>query len=84
MTGGTTAVNVTLSSVSKSATLVYQVDMSSGIITITPQDLTSSAGLTAVSQALVNGTLVKAFGIPQADGTIKGYVLFYYTGTLPQ
>lgn len=84
VTGGTTAVNVTLSSVSKSATLVYQVDMSSGIITITPQDLTSSAGLTAVSQALVNGTLVKAFGIPQADGTIKGYVLFYYTGTLPQ
>ncbi len=82
--GGTTAVNVTLSSVSGSATLVYQVDMSSGIITITPQDLTSSAGLTAVSQALVNGTLVKAFGIPQADGTIKGYVLFYYTGTLPQ
>ena len=75
---------MTLSSVSKSATLVYQVDMSSGIITITPQDLTSSAGLTAVSQALVNGTLVKAFGIPQADGTIKGYVLFYYTGTLPQ
>ena len=81
--GGTTAVNVTLSSVSGSATLVYQVDMSNGIITITPQDLTSSAGLTAVSQALVNGTMVKAFGIPQANGTIKGYVLFYYTGTLP-
>ena len=82
--GGATAVNVTLSSVSGSATLVYQVDMSSGIITVTPQDLTSSAGLNAVSQALVNGTMVKAFGIPQADGTIKGYVLFYYTGTLPQ
>ena len=81
--GGTTAVNVTLSSVSGSATLVYQVDMSSGIITITPQDLTSSAGLTAVSQALTTGTLVKAFGIPQPDGTIKGYVLFYYTGTMP-
>jgi Domain of unknown function (DUF4382) len=82
--GGTTAVNVTLSSVSGSAALVYQVDMSNGIITITPQDLTSSAGLANVSAALVNGTLVKAFGIPQADGTIKGYVLFYYTGTLPQ
>lgn len=82
--GGTTSVNVTLSSMSGSATLVYQVDMSNGIITITPQDLTSSAGLANVSAALVNGTLVKAFGIPQADGTIKGYVLFYYTGTLPQ
>jgi hypothetical protein len=34
--GGTTSVNVTLSSVSGSATLVYQVDMSNGIITITP------------------------------------------------
>jgi hypothetical protein len=40
--------------------------------------------LANVSAAIVNGTLVKAFGIPQADGTIKGYVLFYYTGTLPQ
>jgi hypothetical protein len=29
----------------------------------------------------VAGTPVKAFGIPQADGTIKGYVLFYFTGS---
>ncbi|HLH06045.1 MAG TPA: DUF4382 domain-containing protein [Terriglobales bacterium] len=80
--GGTNTVNVTLSTVSGSATLVYQVDRSNGILTITPQDITSATGLANVTKALVNGTLVKAFGIPQADGTIKGYVLFYYTGNL--
>jgi Domain of unknown function (DUF4382) len=78
--GGTNAVTVDLSSVSGSATLVYQVDTTNGIVTITPQDLTSSTGLANVSAALVTGTPVKAFGVPQADGTIKAYVFFYLTG----
>jgi len=30
------------------------------------------------------GTPVKAIGVPQSDGSIKAYVLFYYTGVLPQ
>jgi Domain of unknown function (DUF4382) len=79
--GGTNAVTVDLSSASGSATLVYQVDTSNGVVTITPQDLTSSTGLANVSAALMAGTPVKAFGVPQPDGSIKAYVFFYLTGT---
>jgi hypothetical protein len=74
-------VTVDLSSVSGSATLVYQVDTTNGVVTITPQDLTSASGLANVSAALVAGTPVKTLGVPQADGSIKAYVLFYLTGT---
>ncbi|HXN64356.1 MAG TPA: DUF4382 domain-containing protein [Candidatus Acidoferrales bacterium] len=79
--GGQTSVVVDASSVSGSATLVYQVDRTNGIVTITPQDLTTAAGLMNVGNSLVTGTPVKVFGIPQADGSIKAYVIFYYTGT---
>jgi hypothetical protein len=78
--GGANAVTVDLSSASGSATLVYQLDTTNGIVTITPQDLTSSTGLANVSAALVAGTPVKAFGVPQVSGTIKAYVFFYLTG----
>lgn len=81
--GGSMPVSVDLSSVAKSATLVYQIDTTNGIVTITPQDLTSSTGLANVSAALVAGTPVKAFGVPQADGSVKAYVVFYLTGTQP-
>jgi len=80
--GGSNAVTVDLSSVSGSATLVSQVDGTNGIVTVTPQDLTSATGLAHVSAALVAGTPVKAFGVPQADGSIKAYVLLYLTGTM--
>ena len=80
--GGANAVMVDLSSVVGSATLVYQVDTTNGIVTVTPQDLTTQTGLANVSAALVTGTPVKAFGVPQADGSIKAYVLFYLTGTV--
>jgi hypothetical protein len=79
--GGATSVTVDLSSVSGSATLVYQVDTTNGIVTVSPQDLTSPSGLATVSAALVAGTPVKAFGVPQPGGTIKAYALFYLTGT---
>lgn len=79
--GGQTSVIVDASSVSGSATLVYQVDRTNGIVTVTPQDLTTAAGLMNVGNSLVTGTPVKVFGIPQADGSIKAYVIFYYTGT---
>jgi hypothetical protein len=83
--GGTQSVTVDLSTVSGSATLVYQIDRSSGgIITITPKDLANATDLQAVQQALVVGTPVKAFGVPAPDGSVKAYVVFYYTGTLPQ
>jgi hypothetical protein len=71
---------VDASSVSGSATLVYQVDRTNGVVTISTQDLTTPAGLLNVANSLVSGTPVKVFGIPQADGSIKAYVIFYYTG----
>jgi hypothetical protein len=37
--------------------------------------------LTAVGNALVSGVPVKVDGVPQKDGSIKAYVLFYYTHT---
>jgi hypothetical protein len=78
--GGQTSVIVDASSVSGSATLVYQVDRTNGVVTISTQDLTTPAGLLNVANSLVSGTPVKVFGIPQADGSIKAYVIFYYTG----
>jgi hypothetical protein len=81
--GGATPVTVNASSVSGSATLFYQVDRTNGIITVTPQDITSNAGLSAIAGHLINPTLVKVYGVPQADGSIKAYVVFYFTGTAP-
>jgi hypothetical protein len=66
-----------------SATLVYQVDMTGGIITVTPVDITTTNGLNTLVSNLVPGTLVKVYGVPQPDGTMKAYILFYYTGVLP-
>jgi hypothetical protein len=80
---GANTVGVSLSSVSGSATLVYQVDRTGLIVTVTPQDITTTAGLNNVGSHLVNGTPVKVFGVPQTDGTIKAYVVFYYTGAAP-
>jgi hypothetical protein len=81
--GGTNAVAVNLSTTSGSATLVYQIDMTGGIVTINPVDITTTAGQTTLSTNLVAGTPVKVFGVPQPDGSIKAYVVFYYTGALP-
>jgi hypothetical protein len=78
--GGTNAVTVDLNTTAGSATLVYQVDWSGGILTVSPVDISTSAGQTTLSTNLVMGTPVKVFGIPQADGTIKCYVLTYFTG----
>ncbi|HYA63309.1 MAG TPA: hypothetical protein VED66_08890, partial [Candidatus Sulfotelmatobacter sp.] len=51
-----------------------------GFITITPVDVTTSAGQTTLTNNLLANTPVKVYGIPQADGTIKCYVLTYFTG----
>ena len=83
VTGGTNAVTVDASLLSGSATLVYQVDRNNGIITISPVDLTTPAGLSTVQTNLTAGTPVKVFGVPQSNG-IKAYVFFYFTGsTMP-
>jgi Domain of unknown function (DUF4382) len=77
---GTQAVPVTLDGTSGSATLVYQVDWAGGILTVSPVDITTTAGQNTLSTNLVTGTPVKVYGIPQADGTIKCYVLTFFTG----
>ena len=82
--GGTNAATVSLSSVSGSATLVYQVDRTGTVITVSPVDLTTASGQATIASNLVVGTPVKTAGVPQSDGSIKAYVLFYYTGVLPQ
>jgi len=74
---------VDVTSVVGGATEVYQVDRTNNIITISPQDITTSAGLSNVAANLVSGTPVRISGIPQTDGSIKAYVVFYFTGTKP-
>jgi Domain of unknown function (DUF4382) len=81
--GSATPVIVDVSSLSGSATLVYQVDRSNGIVTVSPQDITTTSGLNNVANNLVSPTPVKVFGVPQSDGSIKAYVVFYFTGTKP-
>ncbi len=78
--GGTNAVTVNLNTTSGSSTLVYQVDWSNGVLTISPVDITTTAGQNTLATNLVTGTPVKVYGIPQANGTINGYVLTYFTG----
>jgi hypothetical protein len=68
---------------SGSATLVYQVDRNgSGIVTVSPIDITTPAGLATFTAALTSGTTVKVYGVPEASGHLKGYVIVYYTGTV--
>lgn len=81
--GNPVPVTVDVSTTAQSATLVYQIDRANGVITITPVDITTASGLATMSAALVSGTPVKVYGVPQADGTLKAYVLAYFTGTLP-
>jgi len=81
--GGAQPATVDVSTVSQSATLVYQVDRSGAVITISPIDVTTPDGLNTLTQNLVAGVPVKVFGVPQSDGTLKAYVIAYYTGMLP-
>ena len=81
VTGGVNAVPTDLSTTSGSATLVYQIDRTNNIVTITSVDITTTAGQNAIVNNLITGTPVKVFGVPQANGTIRAYVVFYYTGT---
>jgi hypothetical protein len=76
-----TAVTVDLATASGSATLVYQVDRQGNVITITPQDISNPTTLATVGGNLLAGVPVKVFGVPQVNGSIKAYVLFYYTHT---
>lgn len=68
---GSKPVKVNYSTTSGSATLAYQVDRNKDKVTVTPQDLSSTAGLAALTQGLTVGTRVAISAIPQADGTLK-------------
>jgi hypothetical protein len=82
-TGGAMPVTVDVSTTQGSATLVYQVDRTDGVVTVSPVDITTSDGLTQLTTGLAVGAPVKVYGIPQANSTLKAYVLAYFTGTLP-
>jgi hypothetical protein len=81
--GNPLPVSVDVSTTAQSATLVYRIDRSNGVITITPLDITTGSGQAALGAALVGGTPVKVYGVPQADGTLQAFVIAYFTGTLP-
>jgi len=86
-TGGN-AVTVDFDATAGSATLVYQVNRSAGVVTVTPLDLANSADFATFTNNLTAGTLVKLWSVPQpagtaASGALKAYVIIYYTGTLP-
>jgi Domain of unknown function (DUF4382)/Domain of unknown function (DUF5666) len=81
--GGANAGTIDVSTASGGATLVYQVDLSNGILTVSPIDVTSADGLASLTTNLTAGEPVKVYGIPLADGTLKAYVMAYYTGDMP-
>ncbi len=65
-------VTVDVSTTSGSATPVYQVTLQSGVVTVTAS---AASNLTA-------GATVKVFGVPETNGNLKAYMVFYYTGTV--
>jgi hypothetical protein len=88
--GGTNPVTVNLDTNIGSATLVYQIDRSDGMVTVTPLNISDSGdGLATLQAALTAGAVVKVWGVPQAPvppamtGTLGAYVLVYYTGIVP-
>ena len=79
---GTVPATVDVSTATGAATLVYQVDRTNGIVTVSQVDVTTAAGLATLTNALANvGTPVKVYGVPLLDTSLKAYVLTYFTGT---
>ena len=81
--GGANAATVDVSTTMGSATLVYQVDRTNGVVTVSPIDITTAGGLASLTSGLAMGAPVKVYGVPQADGSLKAYVLTYFTGDAP-
>jgi Domain of unknown function (DUF4382) len=86
-TGGN-AVTVDFDATAGSATLVYQVNRSAGVVSITPLNLANASDFATFTNSLTSGTLVKLWSVPQpagtaASGALRAYVIIYYTGTLP-
>ena len=84
VTGGMNMPTINVSTAIGGATLVYQIDRTNNIVTVSPIDITTAAGLAALTSGLVAGTTpVKVYGVPQANGSLNAYVLAYYTGDNP-
>src|SRR5271167_1426537 len=81
--GGANAATVDVSATSGSATLVYQVDRTDGILTVNPIDITTAGGLASLTSGLAMNAPVKVYGLPQGDGSLQAYVLAYFTGDTP-
>jgi len=80
---GGNIITVDMDTTSGSASLVYQVDFTNSVITISPVDISTTTGQQTLSTNLLANTPVKVYGVPQVNGTIKDYVLFYFTGIAP-
>lgn len=80
-----TSYSVDFGTTSGQATLVYQVARNDGIVTVSPVDISTAAGLTTFENALTaSGTLVKVFAVPTPTASLQAYVVLYYTGsTMP-
>jgi len=84
VTGGINMPTINVSTGLGGATLVYQIDRTNNIVTVSPIDITTATGLAALTSGLVAGTTpVKVYGVPQANGSLNAYVLAYYTGDNP-
>lgn len=81
--GAVTPAAVNVSTAVGSATLVYQVDRTGNVVTVTAIDVTTASGLTSLTAGLAIGAKVKVYGIPEANGSLKAYVLTYFTGSVP-
>jgi hypothetical protein len=77
--GSAVPVAVELSGAAGAPTLVYQIDLKSGIYTIAPIDLTTAAGVNAIQTNLLAGGPVLVYGVPQVSGSIKAYLVYYTT-----
>ena len=85
VTGGTMPATVDVDTTAGSATLVYQVDRSGGVVSVSPIDVSTQQGLMTFTNYLTAGTPLKVWGIPQPAPTsaLKAYVIIYFTGIAP-
>lgn len=85
VTGGATPATVDVDTTAGSATLVYQVDRSNGVVSVSPIDVSTQQGLMTFTNNLTAGTPLKVWSIPQPAPTsaLKAYVIIYFTGIAP-
>jgi hypothetical protein len=81
--GGTLTPTVGISTAAGSATLVYQVDRTGDVVTVSRIDVTTADGITALTDGLVAGAPVKVYGTPTVSGAMRAYVIAYFTGDSP-